>query len=127
MTPRDDVAFITDDMTIDMATEIIEHHAHTRFPVYHKTPDTIVGMVHSRDVLLVHHREREHNSIKDILRPVVFIPGDMPIDDVMHRFQREQTHMGIAIDKDKKMLGVITLEDIIEELVGEIVDEHDEE
>jgi len=127
MTPRKNIACIESDMSIDEATEIIEHKAHTRFPVYHNTLDNIIGMVHSRDVLLVYHRESEEKSIQKILRPIITIKPNTPIDDVMHEFQKKKTHMGIVKDKSHKILGIITLEDIIEELVGEIIDEHDED
>jgi CBS domain containing-hemolysin-like protein len=125
MTPRVMVTFIDDDLTIDEVTEIIEKSTHSRYPVIHETPDTIIGFVHSRDVLLAHHRDNENQSIKQIVRPIVTIPRQMKIDDCLREFQKQKIHVGVVVDEYGGTEGIVTLEDVIEELVGEITDEYD--
>ncbi len=125
MTPRVHVVFIYDNTTIEEATETIEKSTHTRYPIAHDTPDKIIGYVHSRDVLLAFHRDKEHTSIKEILRPIIPVPKQMPIDEVMKQFQRNQAHMAVVVDEFGGTEGIVTFEDIIEELVGEITDEYD--
>ncbi|MBI2436954.1 MAG: HlyC/CorC family transporter [Candidatus Magasanikbacteria bacterium] len=125
MTPRVMVTFIEDTLTIDEVTEIIERSTHSRYPVIHDTPDTIVGFVHSRDALLAHHNDKENQPIKQIIRPIVAIPRQMKIDDCMREFQKQKIHVGVVVDEYGGTEGIVTLEDVIEELVGEITDEYD--
>ncbi|MBU0661338.1 hemolysin family protein [Patescibacteria group bacterium] len=124
MTPRVLMAFIRETHTIAEAAKIIEEKPHTRFPVIGETPDIVVGFVHARDVLLAFHKDQETAVVKAIARPIITIPGQMPIDDVMREFQKHRTHMGIVVDEFGGTEGIITFKDVIEELVGEITDEH---
>ncbi len=125
MTPRVHGKFVSDLMTIDQATEVIKEHPFTRYPVFHETQDNILGFIHARDALLALHSEQEDNPILGIMRPIITIPKQMPIDDVMKEFQKKQTHMGVVVDEFGGTEGIVTFEDVIEELVGEITDEHD--
>ena len=125
MTPRVHMVNIDDTQTIESATNIIKEHPFTRFPVTHGDIDNIIGYVHSRDLLLAHHREQENSSIKEILHPILAVPKQMPIDDIMKEFQKKSRHMAIVVDEYGGTDGVVTFEDVIEELVGEISDEHD--
>jgi putative hemolysin len=125
MTPRVHVVYIHDNNTIEEATKIIEQNPHTRFPIIENTPDKIIGFVHSRDVLLAYHKDKENVSIKEIIHPIIAVPKQMPIDDIMREFQKTHTHMAMVVDEYGGTLGIVTFEDVIEELVGEITDEHD--
>ncbi len=125
MTPRVNVVNIEHDMSISDAVDVIEKNPHTRFPIIEETPDVIIGFVHSRDVLLALNSKDKNNSIKKILRPIVAVPKQMRIDDVLREFQKKNTHMGVVLDEYGGTEGILTLEDVIEELVGEIADEHD--
>ncbi|PIR04486.1 MAG: hemolysin [Candidatus Magasanikbacteria bacterium CG11_big_fil_rev_8_21_14_0_20_39_34] len=125
MTPRVQVQFMKDTFSIKQAASLIKDHLHTRFPVYSRTPDNVIGFVHSRDVLLAYHTDKEENSIKEILLNIVNVPRQMRIDDIMREFQKRQTHIAIVVDEYGGTEGIVTFEDVIEELVGEIADEHD--
>ncbi|MCB9799109.1 HlyC/CorC family transporter [Candidatus Nomurabacteria bacterium] len=124
MTPRVHVTFIQDDQPIYHAAEIIKENQYTRYPIYHDTPDNVTGFVHSRDVLLGLHTKKE-TTIKDVLLPIVTIPKQMRLDDIMREFQKRQTHIAVVVDEYGGTEGIVTFEDVIEELVGEISDEHD--
>ncbi|MBT4071940.1 MAG: HlyC/CorC family transporter [Candidatus Magasanikbacteria bacterium] len=124
MTPRVLVSYIRETDTIKRAAKIIEDEMHTRFPIIRETPDNVIGFVHARDVLLSFHKDKEDETVKEIIRPLVTIPGQMPIDDVMREFQKHRTHMGVVVDEFGGTEGIVTFKDVIEELVGEITDEH---
>jgi len=91
----------------------------------HETPDHIVGFVHARDVLLAYYTGSTSQLIKNIAHPIITITRQMKIDDVMQEFQKKQLHLGVVVDEFGGTEGIVTLEDVIEELVGEIIDEHD--
>lgn len=125
MSPRVHVVFISDATSIEAATEIVKNNPFTRYPVIESSVDHIVGYVHSRDILLAHHRDQVEKPIRDIMLPIMAVPKQMPIDEVMKEFQKRRTHMAVVVDEYGGTEGIVTFEDIIEELVGEIADEHD--
>lgn len=124
MTPRVDMIYLKDTYTIDEAIDVIEEHGFTRFPVIREVPDDITGFVHSRDVLLA-AKDPKKKKVTDITRPILHVPRQLPIDELLKEFQKAQTHMAVVMDEHGGTEGVATLEDVIEELVGEIADEHD--
>lgn len=125
MTPRVNVFFLDHDITLAEAREKIEETGHTRFPVMRETPDTVIGYVHAKDILQLILDGRTEDSITNHLRSIVRLPKQLPIDDVLKEFQKEQSHIAIVLDEYGGTEGIVTLEDVIEELVGEIADEHD--
>lgn len=125
MTPRVNIIYLEDNMTIKEAVKMIEKNPHTRFPVAEETPDKIIGFIHSRDVLLAFIKHQEKKSVKDIMHPIIVVPKQIRIDDLLPEFQKKQIHMAVVLDEFGGTEGVVTLEDVIEELVGEITDEHD--
>ena len=125
MTPRVQMISMQVDQKISDASDIIEDHPFTRYPVIKGDPDHVVGFVHSRDVLLAHHKNKEKQLIKKIMHPMLVVPKQMPIDDVMREFQKRNTHIAVVVDEFGGTEGLVTFEDVIEELVGEITDEHD--
>lgn len=124
MTPWASVECVVDEMNIEEAADIITHKTHTRFPVVNKKGG-VIGFVHSRDVLLAFNDDKESSSIKDIIRPIIKVSKHLKIDDLMKEFQKKKTHMAVVLSVGEKIEGIATLEDVVEELVGEIVDEHD--
>lgn len=123
MTPRVNIISMYHNGTVKEAIEVIEVNPFTRYPVMKKTPDNIVGFVHARDVLLAQKKKKK--QIKSILRPMLTVPKQMKIDELMKEFQKRSTHMAVVVDEFGGTEGIITFEDVIEELVGEIADEHD--
>ncbi len=124
MTPRVQMAYIEDDVSIKDAAEYIKQHPHTRFPIVKDTPDNVTSFVHARDVL-VSFLEKKKSSLKNISHPILRVPKQLAIDDLLKEFQKAQVHLAVVLDEYGGTLGVVTLEDVLEELVGEITDEHD--
>ncbi len=125
MTPRVKCAYLEDTLSIKQATKIVEESPHTRFPVVKSTPDNIIGFAHTRDLLVSYAHDVENKSIKDIMHQILRIPRQMRLDDVLEEFQRAKTHIAVVQDEYGGTEGIVTLEDVLEELVGEIADEHD--
>lgn len=125
MTPWSRVEYVKEDMKIEEVADIIANKTHTRFPIVRNNIEEVTGFVHSRDVLLALNEDKESCFIKDIIRPIIKVHKHLKIDDLMKEFQKKKTHMAVVLDNSEKVEGIATLEDVVEELVGEIVDEHD--
>ena len=123
MIPRPDVQLIEAETPLTEAREIVIKDGHSRFPVYEQTPDNIVGTLYAKDLLAP--TADSHTSLRDMLRPVYYTPTSKPINVLLREFQRKRVHMAVVIDEFSGMAGIITLEDILEEIVGEIEDEYD--
>lgn len=104
--------------------KIFTKFTYTRLPVYQNNPDNIVGMVHQKDIfyLLSHGEEK---SLADIMRPILFVPETVKVSQLLREFRLRQMHMAIVLSEDGTVGGLITLEDVLEEIVGEINDEHE--
>lgn len=119
--PRNEMVCIQEDATIDELIKKAVETGYSRFPVYRDNLDDIVGMVHVKDALM----KDEKMKVKEIMRDILKINPGMKIDDVLREMQKRKVHMAIIQSKEGKTLGIVTMEDLIEELFGEIVDEHD--
>ncbi len=126
MTPRVQMVYIEENATLQNAVEYIQEHPHTRFPLVGDTPDNVTGFVHARDVLITYMRKK-NATLKSISHPILRVPKQMIIGDLLKEFQKAQVHLAIVLDEYGGTEGVVTLEDVLEELVGEITDEHDVE
>lgn len=121
-TPRVDVVAVNVEYSKDRIAKIFKEHAYSRLPVYKDTIDNIIGFVHHRDF----YELEENKGIEMILQEPVFLPLTTRISDALKELQKNKVHLAIVVDEFGGTAGIITLEDIIEELVGEIWDEHDE-
>lgn len=126
MTPRVKLETVDASSTVSEVIEAVKQSGFSRFPVIDKEIDNIVGMVSVRDAVGVPFQEREKVAIHTIMEPVVFVPSSMELDDLIERMRDESIEAIIAIDEYGGVDGMVTLEDLIEELVGEVKDEHDE-
>ena len=123
-TPRIDVISVSVDMTKDEIAKVFKETGFSRLPVYDGDIDHIVGILYQKDFHnYIYHT---HAEIRDNLRPVVYITKNKRIDDLMKELQQKKLHFAVIVDEFGSMFGIVTLEDILEELVGEIWDEHDE-
>jgi CBS domain containing-hemolysin-like protein len=129
MTPRVDINSIPMDMKFDQIVEIINNTGHSRFPLYKEDLDSITGILHAKDILPYVKNEHLRKDIKlsSIARKPLFVPKIKKIDNLLREFQSKKTHIAIVVDEYGGTAGLITLEDIIEEVVGEIWDEYDKE
>ena len=114
------------EITTEEASRIVLEQGYSRYPVYNLSLDNIIGMVHSKDILknLI---EKQSKKLSEIKRDVLFINENKRVIDVLRSFQKHKTEFGIVVDEFGATIGIITMEDILEELVGDIQDEHDEE
>ena len=104
----------------------MNEHGYSRYPVYEETLDRVVGIIHTKDVITV-LTSGGSIIIEDLIRPPAFVPDSQPLGPLLRRMQRQQEHMAIVLDEFGGTAGLITLEDLLEEIVGEIRDEHDTE
>lgn len=125
MTPRVDIEGIKDDLSIDQCVDKVKHSRHSRFPVYHDTVDDIRGVVHVKDLLRLIAQDQESRSISEIIKALNVIPETMPISDLFKQMQIQNSQMAVVVDEYGGTAGIVCMEDIIEELVGEINDEYD--
>ena len=122
-TPKDKTVFIQEKETAkDLIKKSIES-GFSRFPVYRKNIDDIVGMVHVKDTLAI---EDESIPVKNIMRKILKVTSSMKVDDLLREMKKHKTHLALLQTIDGKTLGLISMEDLIEEIFGEIHDEHDE-
>ncbi|QGY41146.1 CBS domain-containing protein [Pseudodesulfovibrio cashew] len=128
MVPRTDMACAEESSTVqDIAQIIIEQGAHSRIPIYRETRDHILGVVHAKALLKPLLQGQDDMSIASLMRPAFFIAEETRLDDVLAAFKRERQHMAIVQDEYGGTSGMVTMEDVLEEIVGEIADEYDQE
>ncbi len=129
MTPRVDITAISVDTKFDDLMNTITESGHSRIPLSEESLDNIIGVIYAKDLLphLGNENSKNELSLKKIARKVLFIPETKLISDLMHEFQKKNMHMGIVVDEYGGTAGLISLEDILEEIVGEIRDEYDKE
>ncbi|MBC8555090.1 MAG: HlyC/CorC family transporter, partial [Candidatus Brocadiales bacterium] len=120
MLPRVDMKMYDVADPVEGLIELARETKETKFPIYEETPDNILGMVHAKDIFL-----NPKAQLKDILKPVQFVPEPKSIEGLLRQFRREGSQLAIVVDEHGGTAGLITLEDIIEEIVGEIQDEHE--
>jgi CBS domain containing-hemolysin-like protein len=124
MTPRTDMVGIRMDVGFEGCLELIVSAGHSRIPVYEDTPDHVVGVLFAKDLLTV--KDPASFSLKEMMRPIPFVPETKDLASLLREFQANRVHMAIVLDEYGGTAGLITIEDILEELVGDIADEHDE-
>jgi gliding motility-associated protein GldE len=126
MKTRLDVYGVEDTITYNELLESVNEHNYSRFPVYHEDLDTIVGIIHTKD-LIPHLQEEATYQWQKLIRPALFVHEQKMIEDLLKEFQSKRIHFAIVVDEFGGTSGIITLEDILEEIVGDIKDEFDEE
>ncbi|MCF0111839.1 MAG: HlyC/CorC family transporter [Erysipelotrichaceae bacterium] len=124
LTPRVDVAAVDRQWSYDQIREMFEENQYSRLPVYEKTIDHIIGFIHEKDFYALHGEYK--NDPMSIMKPAVNVPLNFSMMDTLRLLQKNKTHLAIVIDEYGGTEGIVTMEDILEELVGEIWDEHDE-
>jgi putative hemolysin len=128
MVPRIAMAAMQATATFDEAIDTIVEHGHSRIPVYDESIDEILGILYAKDLLpLLREASGPRPELRTLLRTPVYIPESMTIDDLLHEFQRRKVHIAIVLDEYGGTAGLVTIEDLLEEIVGEIQDEYDVE
>jgi CBS domain containing-hemolysin-like protein len=124
MTPRTQIAALNADLTIEDAADQVAVYGRSRYPVHTDSLDEIVGVVHAKDMLAA-LRAKPGQTIRVILRPPLFVPGTREVEDVLADMKRLKTHLAIVLDEYGGTAGLVTMEDLLEEIVGPIYDEYD--
>ncbi len=127
MVPRLDLIAMPVTSTIGEAVSVAIEGGHSRIPVYGENIDEIIGIVYAKDLLKYVTQDKAHETIEAEIRPAYFVPESKKIDELLQELQQERVHMAIVVDEYGGTAGVVTIEDILEEIVGEIVDEYDQE
>lgn len=125
MVPRIDIIALEDTATLDDALSMVLSAGHSRIPVYHETIDNVIGVMYAKDLLKVWHSGQKPNAIKPLLRPAYFVPESRYADDILVDLQERKIHLAIVMDEYGGTAGLLTIEDLLEEIVGEIQDEYD--
>ena len=125
MVPRMDILAFEITTTLAQATEGFTHSGHSRVPVFENDIDNIVGLLYAKDLLHLMQHGEEQASIRELLRPAYFVPDTKKADALLTEMQSQRVHMAIVVDEYGGVVGLVTLEDIIEEIIGEIQDEYD--
>lgn len=125
MVPTTDIVMVTSDATVKDTLAIFADHPFTRLPVYETKTDNIIGMVHLKDVfmILTKNEEKADKSVQEILRPILFVPESIKVNQLLREFRLKGMHIGMVINEHGSITGLITLEDVLEQIVGELRDE----
>jgi CBS domain containing-hemolysin-like protein len=127
MVPRPDVVAVEIDSPLHAALDTLLEHGSSRVPVYRRDLDRVEGVLYAKDALKALHRGPSDISLRELIRPPHFIPETKKATDLLREMRHEQFHMAIVVNEYGAVCGLVTLEDLLEELVGEIADEHDVE
>ena len=126
LTPRVDVIAVEDDLPLEEVAQTFAESGYSRLPVYHDTIDNIIGVVHEKDCFAAMRKGDEDVKLESLIGPTLYTTSVTPISALLRTLRESKHHMAVVVDEYGGTAGIITLEDILEELVGEIWDEHDE-
>ena len=127
MVPRIDIVAVSSDVLLSEAVDVAIQAGHSRIPVYGRSMDEIIGVIYAKDLLRYVNEEHEGLTVESLLRPAFYVPESKRVDDLLSELQQSQVHLAIVVDEYGGTAGVVTIEDILEEIVGEIQDEYDRE
>jgi putative hemolysin len=127
MTPRPDIVAIQADATVEALRALFREQEYSRIPVYKENLDNILGVVYVKDLVVLAGEGSVEHSVERLLRPVAFVPETKRVPELLKEFQRKQVQMAVVVDEYGGTAGLVTLEDLLEEIVGEIRDEYDVE
>lgn len=127
MTARPNIVAIRADATLEELRQLVIHEQYSRIPVYEGSIDQIIGFVHVRDMFELEEDERARRDIRDLMRPIRFVPETKSVHDLLREMQQEGSHLVTVVDEYGNTAGLVTLEDLVEVILGEIRDEHEPE
>ncbi len=128
MVPRTDMVYVDEDDTVHEALAVAQRSGFSRLPLIGENPDDILGIVYLKDLVKASESGRaDIDRARDVMRAAVFVPESKPVDDLLSEMQAARVHMAVVVDEYGGTAGIVTIEDIVEEIVGEITDEYDVE
>ncbi len=128
MVPATSMVALNADLTLKQAQPILERHQFSRFPVFNDSIDNIIGMLHLKDVFSLYLKDNsalQDKPLRTMLRPILFIPDSLKVNALLERFKKERVHIAVVMNEYGGVIGLVTLEDVLEEIVGEIRDEYE--
>ena len=125
MTPRPQIFAVPGTMTLEEFTAAVNEHGFSRVPVYAESMDQVTGIAFARDLLLIQDADARTRRVSQLQRPAAFVPETKKVNELLREMQREKQHMSIVIDEYGGVAGLVTIEDLLEAIVGNIEDEHD--
>ena len=125
MTARPNIVAVAADRSLEDLRELVITEQYSRIPVYETGIDRIIGFVHVRDMFELDEDERQGRTVRELLRPISFVPETKPVKGLLKEMQQDRVHMAIVVDEYGNTAGLVTLEDLVEEVFGEIQDEHE--
>lgn len=127
MTPRPNIVAVEANQSLEDLRQLVIHEQYSRIPVYEGGIDNVVGFVHVRDIFELDAEQRQHKTVRNLMRPIHLVPETKRVSDLLREMQRHGSHIVIAIDEYGNTAGLATMEDLVEEILGEIRDEHEPE
>ncbi len=127
MVPRPDIVAVEGNAPISLAADLVLRHGYSRLPVYQDTIDNILGIVYAKDLLREMREGRLDTEVKQLARPAYFVPESKKVNELLQELQLRKVHIALVVDEYGGIAGMLTIEDLLEEIVGEIQDEHDRE
>jgi CBS domain containing-hemolysin-like protein len=130
MVPRTDMVFLERDKTLNQALSLALRSGFSRIPVSGESTDDVVGIAYLKDIvawIMQHQEAEETDRVEKVMRPATYVPDSKPVDELLRQMQLQRIHVAIVIDEYGGTAGLVTIEDILEEIVGEIADEYDTE
>jgi CBS domain containing-hemolysin-like protein len=125
MTPRPNIVAISVDRSLEDLRQLVIHEQFSRIPVYSGTVDNMVGFIHVRDMFELEPEDRQNRELSDLIRPIHLVPETKPVSDLLRDMQHDASHIVVVVDEYGNTAGVVTMEDLVEEILGEIRDEHE--
>lgn len=125
MVPRPDIVAMPINITFDELLKVVRDDGHSRFPIYDSNLDKVTGILYVKDILIKLDEINESYNLFKLLRPPFFVPETKKLNDLLSEFQKRKQHLAIVVDEYGGVSGLVTIEDLLEEIVGEIVDEYD--
>lgn len=125
MTPKSQMVYIQENADLDSIVSLVTHSGHSRFPVLSEHGETILGILHAKDLLRLHTAEYKDLNLHDLVRTANFVPESKPLDVLLSDFKKNRNHMALVVDEYGQIIGFVTIEDTIEQIIGDIADEFD--
>lgn len=125
MIPKQQMTTVFEDDTLDVLMQTVIDSGHSRFPVVSQSKDEILGILHAKDLIACREKNKKKFDIEDIVRPASFVPESKRLDILLKEFRRNRNHMAIVVDEYGGVSGFVTIEDVLEQIVGDIEDEFD--
>jgi CBS domain containing-hemolysin-like protein len=125
MTPRPAIVAISADKSLEDLRQLVIHEQYSRIPVYQDSIDNVIGFVHVRDMFELDEEDRQSKPLRELMRPVPLVPETKPTTDLLREMQHDGSHLVIVVDEYGNTAGLATMEDLVEEILGEIRDEHE--